>query len=389
MDPIKYLLEKPILTDRLVRWQTFLSQFDIIYVTQRAVKEQAIVEHLAHLPLPTFSPADAEFPDEELKTLFFIDTIPSWVLYFDGALNSKGTGIGAVLLSPEGVIIPQAIQLTFPATNNMAEYEALLAGLKLALVINVKELRIIGDSQLILRQVLAKYRTRDPKLKLYRKLVKAVVNQFKKLAYVHTPRSQNILANSLASLASSLEIPLNRNSETIVVRTMDSPAIYDPWFEKFTRVKSEDVEGEKEEVVVLDEDTEQFDDGNPWYFDIENYCRDKSFPDYATSDDKKTLKRIAYRYKILGGLLYKKAFSGLLLRCIADPECLHIMSEAHASECGGHFNGRALADKILKLYYWPTLEADCMDFVRRCVKCQLHANKIHTLSSSLHPISAP
>src|SRR5262249_17949410 len=42
-----------------------------------------------------------------------------------------------------------------------------------------------------------------------------------------------------------------------------------------------------------------------------------------------------------------------------------------------------------KLYYWPTLKGDCVDSVRRCVKCQLHPNKIHTPSSSLHPISAP
>src|SRR5262249_34884377 len=65
------------------------------------------------------------------------------------------------------------------------------------------------------------------------------------------------------------------------------------------------------------------------------------------------------------------------------------MEEAHSGECGGHFSGQTLAKRILKLCYWPTLEADCVEFVRRCVKCQLHANKIHAPSSSLHPISAP
>jgi len=104
MDPIKYLLEKPVLTDRLVRWQSFLNQFDISFVHQKAVKGQAIAEHLAHLPLPSFSPANADFPDEELKTL--VDTTPSWTLYFDGALNSKGGGIGAVLQTPDGVTLP-------------------------------------------------------------------------------------------------------------------------------------------------------------------------------------------------------------------------------------------------------------------------------------------
>src|SRR5262249_378174 len=235
-------------------------------VSQKAVKGQAIADHLSNLPLPRFSPADDEFPDEELRNLSIIDASPSWLLYFDGALNSKGRGIGAVLLSPEGGTIPLAHQLTFPATNNVAEYEALLSGLKMALILKVKDLRIIGDSQLVLRQVLSKYRIRDPRLKLYRKLVKAIIKEFRKLTYVHTPRSQNILADSLASLASSLDIPLDQSDETIVVRRMDFPSFHDPWFERFLKEQSTEPKGEEEEVmeeelVALEEDLEPFDDG--------------------------------------------------------------------------------------------------------------------------------
>jgi len=146
---------------------------------------------------------------------------------------------------------------------------------------------------------------------------------------------------------------------------------------------------EEEEVVILEDETELFEDGNPWFYDTKNFYKDGSFPDYATTDDRKALRRIASRYRIIGGVLHKKAFSGLFLRCIADEECLQIMEAAHASECGGHFNGQALTRNILKLYYWLTLEEDCVNFIRRCVKCQLHANKIHAPSSSLHPISTP
>src|SRR5262249_40882253 len=273
---------------------------------------------------------------EELRKLSIVDTSPSWLLYLDGDLNSKGKGIGAVLLSLERVTIPLAHQLAFSATNNVAKYEALLSGLRLALILKVKDLRIIGDSQLVLRQVLSKYRSRDPKLKLYCKLVKAVVKQFRKLTYVHTPRSQNVLADSLASLASSLDIPLDQSDETIVVRRMEFPSLHDPWFERFTRMQSaepkkeeKEVVEEEEEVVVLEEDHEPFDDGNPWYYDIENFCRDGSFPDYATADDRKTLRRMAQRYKIEGGVLHKKAFNGLLLLCVPDDECMRIMEEAH------------------------------------------------------------
>ena len=63
----------------------------------------------------------------------------------------KGRGIGVVLLSPKGVAIPQACQLAFPATNNIAEYEALLTGLKHAHILSVVRLKVTGDSQVILR----------------------------------------------------------------------------------------------------------------------------------------------------------------------------------------------------------------------------------------------
>ena len=69
MDPIKYLLEKPTLTKRLVRWQSFLSQFDITYVTQKVIKGYAITEHLAHLPLLIFDEINSEFSDEDLMTV--------------------------------------------------------------------------------------------------------------------------------------------------------------------------------------------------------------------------------------------------------------------------------------------------------------------------------
>ena len=97
----------------------------------------------------------------------------------------KDRGIGVVLLSPEGVAIPQACQLTFPATNNVAEYEALLAGLKHVHILGVIHLKVMGDSQVILRQVLRKYRTRDPKLISYQKVVDRMTKKFPKIIFVH------------------------------------------------------------------------------------------------------------------------------------------------------------------------------------------------------------
>ena len=69
----------------------------------------------------------------------------------------KGRGIGAILLPPEGVAIPRACQLAFPTTNNIVEYETLLVGLKYAHILSVIHFKVIGDSQVVLRQVLRKY----------------------------------------------------------------------------------------------------------------------------------------------------------------------------------------------------------------------------------------
>ena len=121
------------------------------------------------------------------------------------------------MLTPKGITIPLAYQLQFYATNNISEYEALLAGLKLAYLLGARHLKIIGDSQLVLRQVLSTYRTRDPKLKPYQDLITLLAKQFLKLIYIHTSCSQNIVADALASLASSLSFPLSRSAETIIV----------------------------------------------------------------------------------------------------------------------------------------------------------------------------
>ena len=145
MHPIKYLLKKPALMERLVRWQSFLSQFDITYVTQKIVKGYTIVEHLAQLSLPVFDKINSKFSDEDLMTIQDPRDLV-WSLYFDRAMNMKGRGIGVVLLSLKDVAISQACQLTFPATNNVAEYEALLVGLKHAHILDVVRLKVMGDS---------------------------------------------------------------------------------------------------------------------------------------------------------------------------------------------------------------------------------------------------
>jgi ribonuclease HI len=80
-------------------------------------------------------------------------TGPHWTLFFDGSARCKKAGAGVVLIDPHGEQVKYMVHLDFEATNNMAEYEALIFGLTVALSLGVWELLVKGDSQLIIRQV--------------------------------------------------------------------------------------------------------------------------------------------------------------------------------------------------------------------------------------------
>ena len=124
LDPLRYLFDRPVLTNRLMRWLALLIEFDIQYVTQKSVKGSVVADHLASLPVSDDRPIDVDFPDEQFVS---VTVIAGWRLYFDGATNQSGFGIGIILISPQGDHIPSSIKLTFSdhhrLTNNIVEYE--------------------------------------------------------------------------------------------------------------------------------------------------------------------------------------------------------------------------------------------------------------------------
>ncbi|XP_043694071.1 uncharacterized protein LOC122644749 [Telopea speciosissima] len=165
MDPTKYLFEKPTLTRRMARWLLLLSKFDITYVNQKFVKGRAISNHLAAFPVKTDSQSTEDsFPDEDLY-LVEEDQNEGWQLYFDGATNQKGFRAGVLLVTPEDFYLPIAFRLEFRCTNNIAEYEACVVGLEMALSVGVEKIRVFGESSVVICQIQGKWRTKDEKLK--------------------------------------------------------------------------------------------------------------------------------------------------------------------------------------------------------------------------------
>ncbi|RDX93898.1 Gypsy retrotransposon integrase-like protein 1, partial [Mucuna pruriens] len=118
------------------------------------------------------------------------------------------------------------------------------------------------------------------------------------------------------------------------------------------------------------------------------YLRDEIKPEDRV-EAKKLIKEAA-RYIIIGGELYRRGFSFPLLRCIEGEEARYMIKEVHEGLCSSHIGGWALASKIARAgYYWPTLKEDCMDYVRRCDKCQRFIEVGNAPPKQLHAITSP
>ena len=148
-------------------WQMLLFEFDIVFVTRKAIKGQAIADYLADQPLnnPEFS--ESLFLDEDIMAL---EPEPDsvelwhWKLYFDGATNSTVNAMGAILISPKGQQIPISVKLNFDCTNNVTKYKVCIVGLQMGLEFDAYDLSVFGDSLLIISQIKGKWQARDAKL---------------------------------------------------------------------------------------------------------------------------------------------------------------------------------------------------------------------------------
>jgi hypothetical protein len=126
--PLAPVLQSKEATGRVAQWAIEIGEYDVEFIPRRVIKSQALAYFIA------------EWTDSGLQG---IDELPDdSVMYFDGSYTLKGAGAGVVLIPPEGDILKYAIQLGFPATNNIAEYEGLVTGLRLAKDLGIRRLLI-------------------------------------------------------------------------------------------------------------------------------------------------------------------------------------------------------------------------------------------------------
>ncbi|XP_070023188.1 uncharacterized protein [Nicotiana sylvestris] len=184
------------------------------------MKAQALTDHLAENPVDDeYQPLSTYFPNEEVNSVeVILEDTNAWKMFFDGAVNAKCVGIGAILISPTGQHYPAIARLQFFCTNKTAEYEACIMGMNMEIDQDVEELLIMEDSELIIRQAQGEWETRDVKLLPYRQYVEDLSKRFKSIEFRYIPWFHNELADALATLASMLPYPGNIHIDPLEIQ---------------------------------------------------------------------------------------------------------------------------------------------------------------------------
>ncbi|XP_066354798.1 uncharacterized protein [Miscanthus floridulus] len=161
---------------------------DIRYIPRTATKSQALADFVTkwiEVQLPT--------PDV---------THEYWTMYFDGSIMALDSGIGVVLISPNGSRLRYAICLHFSASNNTMEYEALINGLRIAIELGATRLYVCSDSELVVDQVIKESSCKSPLMAAYCQKVCKLKDKFQGIELHHIPRKDNDAADFLIKLAS-------------------------------------------------------------------------------------------------------------------------------------------------------------------------------------------
>ncbi|XP_033511331.1 uncharacterized protein [Nicotiana tomentosiformis] len=233
------------------------------------MKAQALADHLAENPVDDeYQTLSIYFPDEEVNSVEVIsEDAKTWKMLFDGAVNAKGVEIGAILISPTGQHYPATARLWFFCKNNTVEYEACIMGMNMAIDLDVEELLIMGDSDLIIRQTQGEWETRDIKLTPYKQYVDDLNKRFKSVEFRYIPRFHNELADALATLAAMLPYPGNVHIDPLEIQIRERHGYCN--------------------TIEVEPDVQ------PWYHDIKRFLKTKEYPQQASGDQKRTIRRLA------------------------------------------------------------------------------------------------
>ncbi|KAL0427961.1 UNVERIFIED_CONTAM: Ribonuclease HI [Sesamum latifolium] len=188
--PLKQTLGKLNTSGRLIKWAIELSEYDIPYLPFTMIKAQALADFVSEM-----MGAPSEGTSENKK----------WLLHVDGSSTAQGSGAGIVITSPQGEDLEFAFKFGFKTSNNEAEYEALVASMKMAHEAGARHLLAYSDSQLVVRQVEGSYEAKEKGMVQYLQQIAELRTNFESFQIIQIPREENVKADSLSRLASALE----------------------------------------------------------------------------------------------------------------------------------------------------------------------------------------
>jgi ribonuclease HI len=328
-------------------------------------------------------------------------------MFFDGSLMKTGAGAGLLFISPLGKHLRYVLRLHFPASNNVAEYEALVNGLRIAIELGVRRLDAHGDSQLVIDQVMKNSHCCDPKMEVYCDEVRRLEDKFYGLELNHIARRYNKTADELAKIASGrTTVPpdvFSRDLHQPSVKIDDAPepekASAQPEAPsdqpeapsaqpevpsaqpeapsarpeapsarpEAPSARPEAPSAPEGEALRAEEERSRVTPNQNWQTPYLQYLHRGELP----LDQAKAwrLARRAKSFVLLGDgkELYHRSPSGILQRCISIAEGQELLQEIHSGACSHHAAPRALVGNAFQQgFYWPTAVADATRIVRTC-----------------------
>nr|GEV50134.1 reverse transcriptase domain-containing protein [Tanacetum cinerariifolium] len=268
------------------KWSIMLGEHNITYRPRTSIKGKILADILNEIPSNASQGASVAETQEE-----------PWTLFTDGSSCVDGSGAGLILTNPDGVEFTYALRFQFAASNNEAEYEALIVGLRIAMQMGVKNIQANVDSKLVANQVLGTYIAKEDNMIKYLDIAKGLVSGFKTFLICQVSWNKNKKADALSKIASTSFAHLSKQVLVEVLETKSMTA--------------------KEVTAVIGEE------GPTWMTELVNYLKEGTLPE----DEKKArkLRLKARQYELMKGILYKRSFLTPWLRCVGPLQAEYVM----------------------------------------------------------------
>jgi ribonuclease HI len=332
----------------------------ISFAPRKAIKSQVLADFVAEW-------VDTQLPIAPIQPKL-------WIMSFDRSLMKTGAGAGLLFISPLGKHLRYVLRLHFPVSNNVAEYEALVNGLRIAIELGVRRLDARGDSQLVIDQVMKNSHCRDPKMEAYCDEVRRLEDKFYGLELNHIARRYNETVDELAKIASGrTTVPpdiFSRDLHQPSVKIDDSPEPGAPSAQPEVPLAQSEAPSAQPEVPLarpeassarpeipsvpkgealrVEEERSGVTPNQNWQTPYLQYLHRGELP--LDRAEARRLARRAKSFVLLGDgkELYHRSPSGILQRCISIAEGQELLREIHSGACGHHAAPRALVGNAFR-----------------------------------------